>query len=124
MARILVVDDDPMIQATLPLALLEHGHEVVQALNGVQALKELRRQPSDLVVTDVLMPEADGLELIRAVQKEFPRLPLVAMSGGSARLPGVDALQLAHLLGACVVLPKPFTESDLVEAIRKALRAG
>jgi CheY-like chemotaxis protein len=121
MARILVVDDDPLIQATLPLALLEHGHEVVQALDGKQALNQMRRQAIDLVIADVLMPEVDGLELLRAVQKELPQVPVIAMSGGSSRLPGADVLQLARLLGARAVLAKPFTEEDLLTAIRTAL---
>ena len=121
MARILVVDDHPMIQTTLQLVLLEQGHEVVQALNGKEALKELRRQPIDLIITDVLMPEIDGLELIRAVQNEFAHLPLIAMSGGSSRFPGTDVLQMAQLLGADATLPKPFNESELAEAIRAVL---
>jgi CheY-like chemotaxis protein len=73
------------------------------------------------VLTDVLLPEADGLEVIRAVQKEFPSVPLIAMSGGSARLPGTDALQLARLLRARAILPKPFSEDDLLAAIALAL---
>jgi DNA-binding response OmpR family regulator len=121
MARILVVDDDPLIQATLPLALVEHGHEVVQALDGKQALKEIRRGPIDLVIADVLMPEVDGLELLRSMQKEQFQVPLIAMSGGSSRLPGADVLQLARLLGARAVLSKPFTVDDLQAAVRTAL---
>jgi CheY-like chemotaxis protein len=120
MARILVIDDDPLIQATLPLALQELGHEVVQALDGKQALKEMRQRPLDLVIADVLMPEVDGLELLRVLQKEHPQVPLIAMSGGSSRLPGSDVLQLARLLGAHALLSKPFTEEDLLAAIRVA----
>jgi CheY-like chemotaxis protein len=121
MARILLVDDDPMIRTTLPLALGEQGHEALGAGDGRQALRLLRQQRIDLVLTDVLMPDVDGLEVVRAVRKEFPGTPVVAMSGGSARLPGHDALQLATHLGAHAVLEKPFTEQQLRETIDKAL---
>lgn len=121
MARILLVDDDPIIRTTLPLALNFQGHEAVPACDGRQALRVLRQQPIDVVLTDILMPDVDGLEVVRAVRKEFPRLPVVAMSGGSTRLPGRDALQLASHLGAHAVLAKPFTEQQLRDAIGKVL---
>jgi CheY-like chemotaxis protein len=122
MPRILVVDDDPLIQAIVPLALQEHGHEVVQAIDGKQALTQMRRQAIDLVIADMLMPEVDGLELLRAVQKEQPQVPLIAMSGGSSRLPGADVLQMARMLGARALLSKPFTVDDLLAAIGAALQ--
>ncbi len=122
MARILLVDDDPMIRTTLPLALGVQGHEAVAAGDGGQALRVLRQEAFDLVLTDVLVPDVDGLEVVRAVRREFPRTPVVAtMSGGSSRLPGSDALELASHLGAHAVLAKPFTEQQLREVIGKAL---
>jgi CheY-like chemotaxis protein len=121
MARILLIDDDPMIRATLPLALAVAGHEAVVARDGKEGLRLLRQAPIDLVLTDVLMPEADGLEVLGAVHKEFPGLPVIAISGGSARLPGTDGLQLARYLGAAAVLAKPFTEQELREAVERAL---
>lgn len=125
MARILLVDDDPMIRTTLPLALGEQGHEeAVAAVDGRQALRLLRQGRIDLVLTDVLMPDVDGLEVVRAVREEFPGTPVVAMSGGSSRLPGGDALRLASCLGAQAVLAKPFTEQQLRETIGKVLADG
>lgn len=121
MARILMVDDDPQMQATLPLVLADGGHQVTLAANGKQALRELRAQPIDLILTDILMPEMDGLELIRAVRKEHPGVKLLAISGGSARLPGTDALQVARLLGARRVLPKPFSADEVIAAVADAL---
>ena len=122
MARILLIDDDPMIRATLPLALADLGHDAVVAGDGKEGLRLLRREgPIDLVLTDVLMPEADGLEVVGTVRKEFPRLGVIAISGGSARLPGRDALQLARYLGADLVLAKPFTEEELGQAIDRVL---
>ena len=75
----------------------------------------------DLILTDILMPEADGIQVVRAVVKDHPSIALVAMSGGSSRLPGTDAVHLTHLLGAHAVLVKPFGEEELSEAVRKAL---
>src|SRR4051812_9488233 len=118
-----MVDDDPQIQATLPLVLADGGHQVTLAANGKQALRELRTRPIDLVVTDILMPEMDGLELIRAVKKDHPGVKLLAISGGSARLPGTDALQVARLLGARRVLPKPFSADEVIAAIAEALES-
>ena len=123
MARLLMVDDDPQMQATLPLVLADGGHQVTLAANGKQALRELRTRPIDLVVTDILMPEMDGLELIRAVKKDHPGVKLLAISGGSARLPGTDALQVARLLGARRVLPKPFSADEVIAAVADALEA-
>src|SRR5262245_7608481 len=121
MARILLVDDDPLIQELLTLALIDQGHEVISALDGKQALKMLKQQRVDLILTDVLMPEADGLEVIRAVRRDHPGLPIIAMSGGSSRIPGLDGLYMARALGAIAVLSKPFTEEDLREAIDTVL---
>ena len=121
MVRVLVLDDDPLIQATLPLLLREHGHEVLTAVNGKLGLRLLQTEPVDLILTDIMMPEADGIEVVRAVVKDHPTIALVAMSGGSSRLRGTDAVYLTRLLGAHAVLIKPFGEEDLLEAIRKAL---
>ena len=121
MVRILVLDDDPLIQTTLPLMLREHGHEVLTAANGKLGLRLLQTEPVDLVLTDILMPEADGIEVVRAVVKQHPTVALVAMSGGSSRLQGADAVHLSSLLGAHAVLLKPFGEEELLEAIRSAL---
>ena len=121
MARVLVLDDDPLIQATLPMLLREHGYDVSTATNGKLGLRLLQTERIDLVLTDVLMPEADGIEVVRDVVKNHPTIALVAMSGGSSRLPGTDAVHLTRLLGAHAVLLKPFGEEDLLEAMRKAL---
>ena len=121
MVRVLVLDDDPLIQATLPLLLREHGHEVSTAVNGKLGLRLLQTEPIDLILTDILMPEADGIEVVCAVVKDHPNIALVAMSGGSARQLGAEAVKLTRLLGAHAVLVKPFGEAELVEAIRKAL---
>jgi CheY-like chemotaxis protein len=119
MARILLVDDDPLIHDTLSQLLAIQGHEVVGALNGRQALAQLRIHRIDVVVTDVLMPESDGLEVVQQVRRDHPDIAVIAISGGSARLPGGDALQLARTLGAHAILFKPFGAADLGEVIAR-----
>ena len=121
MARVLVLDDDPLIQATLPLLLREQGHEVLTADNGKIGLRLLQTEPIDLIITDILMPEADGIEVVRSVVKKHPTIALVTMSGGSSRLPSTDAGYITQLLGAHAVLVKPFGDAELAEAIRKAM---
>src|SRR4051812_2930820 len=110
MVRVLVLDDDPLIQATLPLLLREQGHEVLTADNGKIGLRLLQTEPVDLILTDILMPEADGIEVVRSVVKKHPTIALVTMSGGSSRLPSTDAVYITQLLGAHAVLVKPFGE--------------
>ena len=123
MVRILLIDDDPQIQSALVMMLREHGHEVMTAVNGNLGLRMMHAEKFDLVLTDILMPETDGIEVVRAAVRDFPKLALVAMSGGSSRLPGTDAVHLTRLLGAHAVLVKPFAEEDLSNAIATALEA-
>ena len=122
MARILLVDDDPRIRSALASLLAGLGHEVFEAGDGREALERLRRQPVEVVLTDILMPENDGLEVIQAVRREYPGIAVIAMSGGSARLPGTDTLQVARTLGAHAILAKPFGSRELREAVAAALR--
>lgn len=117
MARILLVDDDPLLLHVLTQILALLGHEVTSAADGRQALARLRCEPFDVILTDVLMPEADGLELIRHAARDHPHLPVIAMSGGSSRVPGAEGLQLARRLGAKAVLAKPFGAPELRETI-------
>lgn len=116
MARILIVDDDEQVRGPFARMLGQVGHIVLQASNGREALEVLRAHSVDAVVTDVVMPEMDGLELMIALRKEFPDLPVVVMSGSS--LPTtMDVLGVARRLGARVSLPKPFRLGELLRAI-------
>ncbi len=121
MARVLLVEDNPVLQTSLSLILGVQGHEVVEATDGKQALEHLRRQAVDVVLTDVLMPEVDGLEMLRTMRREFPQVPVIAMSGGSPRLSGDNVLHMAGLLGARAILSKPFTTEELRDALAQAL---
>jgi DNA-binding response OmpR family regulator len=117
MARILIIDDDDLTQSMLKIALDTQGHDVFQAFDGHQGMDLLRAEKFDLVITDIWMPETDGLQVIRQVQQEFPDTKILAISGGSHKYPALEALPVARALGAKKLLRKPFGEQELLAAI-------
>jgi len=120
MSLILVVDDHYPMRVALEELLKQMGHEVVGATNGKEALAMQRKQPADVLLTDIFMPEMDGYEVIRKFKELFPGVPVIAMTGGMARQTDGPYLQVAQKLGARWVLPKPFTTVQFVETIRAA----
>src|SRR4051812_35167901 len=110
MARILVIDDNEDVRAVVCGALESAGHEVVHAADGARGVELQRRSPVALVITDILMPEKEGLETIVDLKQEFPQLRIIAMSGAGARLTA-NYLFMARDLGAHAVLSKPFEAS-------------
>src|SRR5438105_4781478 len=105
MARILIIEDDPQVRAMLEAFVRSAGHEVSVSEDGQQGTTSFRKKPADVVITDLVMPNQDGIETIVAFKKEFPKVPIIAMSGGSARDPILSA---ATKLGAVAILEKPF----------------
>ncbi len=122
MARILVIDDDDQIRRVLRRALEAEGHEVLEAGNGKTALRVHRTSPAELVITDIHMPERDGLEVLMELRRGAPRLKVIAMSGGG-RLGQMTPLEAAVPLGAFASLSKPFELDAMIEVVRKALAA-
>ena len=115
MARILIVDDDADLLRMLRGILEVHGHTVSTASNGRDALNLTQRDRPDIVITDIFMPEMDGLELIRALQAESPRPALIALTGGGGGLMGSEfSAQLAADLGADLALEKPLDTAALL----------
>ncbi|MGD9713833.1 MAG: response regulator [Thermomicrobiales bacterium] len=121
MARVLLVEDNPLLQSLLSQLLTRLGHEVVAVRDGREALAQMRQHLIDVILTDLLMPEVDGLEVILAVRRDYPGVAVIAMSGGSARFPSADALHTARTLGAHAILPKPFNATHLREVIADVL---
>jgi CheY-like chemotaxis protein len=121
MARILLVDDDDQLRTVLALVLERAGHTVTAAPDGARGLAAYRAAPADLVVTDLVMPEKEGIETIMELRAEFPDVRVIAISGGGRHL-GTDYLQLASRLGAKRVLSKPFTNQEILTAIDDVLR--
>jgi CheY-like chemotaxis protein len=117
MARILVTDDEPCFLRILDRVLSDAGHQVVLAGTGREAQRQLDCEGDfDLLLTDIFMPEGDGLELIQSVRRSYPALPVIAMSGGG--LNGkLDYLSYAHHFGADALLRKPFSMGKLTAEI-------
>jgi CheY-like chemotaxis protein len=120
MASILVVDDDDLVRATVRQMLEGAGHQVLEARNGQEALVSIRKNTVDLVVTDIIMPDMEGIATIRELRSHDPNLKIIAMSGGD-RQARVDYLDLAKKLGAHQTLSKPFRRDDMLNAVRSAL---
>lgn len=120
MARILVVDDDTMVRTTIRAGLLRAGHAVLEAGDGEEAIGVLEKAEVDLVVSDIVMPEVDGIGLLLKLRKQFPQLRVIVISGGG-RMQNVDFLRMAQTLGADRVLAKPFTPDQLQKAVQSVL---
>ncbi len=97
------------------------GHTVVVAEDGIQAPKVLATHPVEVVITDLLMPERDGLEFITEVRKKFPNIKIIAMSGGG-HIARDSYLRIAKNFGAHVLLEKPFSQSGVLNAIEQVLK--
>jgi len=123
MSRILVVDDDSSIRAMLQSVLSAEGHEIVTADEGASACARMRQVAFDLVITDIVMQNQDGIETILAIRREWPHVPIVAISGGG-QYAWTDVLDAAALFGASRTLVKPFAMSTLLTCIRELVRPG
>lgn len=120
MANILVIDDDDIFRDVLVSALAQAGHSVRQAGNGVEGLRKFHEEPAELVITDIVMPEKEGLDTIRDLRREFPAARIIAMSGGLAHDPRLY-LHMAEKFGAAAVLAKPFNLAELHQTVNAAL---
>jgi len=121
MARVLVVDDVPVVRLVIAKILRRAGHIVREEENGDNALASLRTADADAVVTDLWMPGSDGLGLIHMLKQDFPDLAVIAMTGGSPRDSQELSLRKAHEAGVAIVLEKPIDKDELVSAVGQAL---
>jgi DNA-binding NtrC family response regulator len=119
MARILVIDDDGDMRTLLEQTLGAAGHEVMSARDGRDGMRLYRAAPAQLVITDLFMPNQEGLETIIQLRRDFPGLPIIAMSG---RTGASTMLSIARRLGAFAILEKPFETDQLMQAVNGALR--
>jgi len=121
MARILVIDDDLQIREMLTQFLKRAEYEVLAAPDGKAALKLLHATPIDLIITDIIMPEKEGLETIMEFRRDFPSLKVIAISGGG-KIGANEYLNIAKALGAQRTFSKPFELKELLEAVGELLR--
>ena len=120
MAKILIIDDDQMVSATIELLLLKAGHTVTLAGNGNLGVASFKASPADLIITDMIMPEKEGIETIQEIRALSPKVPIIAISGGG-RTKNYDFLRMANKLGANEVLKKPFANDELLTLVNKCL---
>jgi DNA-binding response OmpR family regulator len=124
MSHILVIDDDIDLRVIMQEALQAEGYEVSVAADGAQGIALQRKQPASLLITDIFMPNKEGIETIRDFRKEFPNVPIIAMSGGGRLKRRGSTLFAAKEVGAETILRKPFEMSDLLRWVAAALNAS
>lgn len=130
MSSILIIDDEEDIRDALEMVLESAGYEVRTASNGNEAIELQRSEPADLIITDIIMPEKDGVNTIKEIRQEFPGIRIIAISGGG----GVDLLtyrpeaiktsaylSAAKEAGADQIFTKPFERKDLIQAVDELL---
>jgi CheY-like chemotaxis protein len=120
MQKILLVDDEAQLRQMIKTLLERAGYTVMEACNGREASQILEQWTPGLVLTDIVMPEKEGFELIRDLRRNHSNIRIIAMSGG-ARIGSQTYLRIAEGLGADYILAKPFLRQDLLSAIEKVL---
>lgn len=120
MAEILIIDDDAQMRRLIMRILKSAGHHVREAANGLTGLKRFHEAQPALVVTDIFMPEKEGIETIRLLRQQAPLLPILAISGSGLK----DYLNFAMQLGATAALPKPFSADQLLATVTRLVESG
>jgi DNA-binding response OmpR family regulator len=124
MRKVLIIEDDTLARQMLREAIEGMGYAVTDAPNGEVGLELFRVAPSDLVVTDLVMPRVDGLDVIGRLRREAGQVRILAISGGAPRLTAKRCLGLASSYGADCLLKKPFTLFELKSTVRQLVEPG
>jgi len=122
MIRILIIDDESMVRFSLRRILEGVGYEIAEAENGREGVAMQTASPFDLILTDIIMPEKEGVETVIELKRDFPDVKIIAMSDGG-RTRNLDFLKLAQQFGADRIIAKPFAEEELLDAINGCLGA-
>lgn len=120
MPNILIIDDDEQILGFLRILFEANSYEVYTASDGEDGLRQFRQNPADLVITDLVMPEKEGLETIQELRRDHPDLKIIAMSGGG-QIGSDNYLKVAELYGAQRVFKKPFRIAEVLAAVEELL---
>ena len=133
MQNILVIDDEPDVRDAVKRVLDRAGYSVRTADNAIDALAELERVATDVVITDIIMPKINGVQAIESIRKAFPSVRIIAISGGGnfgistyqpTAITTTAYLASAEVAGAHLALTKPFESGDLIQAVEKVLGVG
>lgn len=120
MAHILIIDDDPTVQMLFHQFLSGEGYEITQAADGIEGMQCLEENLPDLIITDIMMPKMDGLEILQAIRKQYSEIPVIAISGGMRCAP-INFLPHAKVFGACQVFEKPVPLDVLLSTVKSLL---
>ena len=120
MQGILIVEDDAELRDIIKTALVRHKFTVIEATNGKEAIAYFKPLVTDIVITNIIMPEEDGLAVIRKLKELKPELKMIAMSGGGKASPR-NYLDIAKMFGADATLAKPFQINDLISTVENLL---
>lgn len=123
MTKILVIEDNPIVRNTMMRILQSAGYTVITAKDGLHGVDMFRKEQPDLVITDIIMPQQEGIGTIREILAEHPGTKIIAISGGG-RIGNTDFLQIARKMGALDALQKPFDPDDLLVRIGNCLKAA
>jgi CheY-like chemotaxis protein len=122
MERILIIDDEAQIRSMIRLMLERAGYSVAEASDGIEGIRCYRQTPADLIITDLIMPNQDGIGMMLELKKEFSSAKIIAMSGGGLNRPE-GYLRGAQKLGAVCTLSKPINRQELLRAVKDALKS-
>ena len=122
MESILIIDDEPQIRSMIRLILERAGYSVMEAADGVEGIRRFRENPVNLIITDLIMPNKDGIGMIIELKKEFPDARIIAMSGGGLNRPE-GYLRGAQKLGAACTLSKPINRQELLRVVKDTLES-
>jgi DNA-binding response OmpR family regulator len=121
--KILVIDDEAAVRYAITRILEKNGYEVATAADGVRGMSQFHAWHPDLVITDLIMPEQEGMQTIKQLRQADPAVKILAISGGG-RIVNVDFLQVARRIGADEILAKPFDSRELLSMVRRLLPAS
>ena len=121
MKRILVIEDDTQLRQMLRQLLERQGYEVVDAPDGKEGIKLYRQAPTDLIITDIIMPEKEGVETIIELKRDYPDVRIIAISGGSRGIDATDCLSYVKGVGVQRTFTKPFEHKELLVAVQELL---
>jgi DNA-binding response OmpR family regulator len=121
MGSILIIEDDVEIRNMLKIMIQRAGYFVQTAENGLEGVNAFKRSPSDIVITDIVMPEKEGLETILELREDYPNVKIIAISGGG-RHDAKNYLRSAKDFGADYIFNKPFGQKEIIAAIQDLLK--
>ena len=121
MPRVLVIDDEPLLRSTVVTILTRAGFSVEEASDGAVGIAMVHKNPPDVVITDIFMPNRDGIEVVMELKRSYPRTKIIAITGG-VQQSRREIASAAKSLGAHHILQKPFEREALLEAVIAVLR--